>query len=345
MAEYISFQPSDFFNTVLYTGNNTDDRALTGVGFAPDFGWFKERSGTDYHYLVNTVMGANHAQYSNTAAADDTSVNAVKAFGADGYTLGVNTGVNENLSTYVNWNWKMGTTSGISGGTITPSSYSINTTAKQGIYKWSGTSTNGTIAHGLGATPQMFLVKQTNGTAGWQVYHQGMGPTEVMYLNSNAAPDTSSTVWNDTAPTSTLLSLGTNAGTNTTGNTYIGYAFCNVSGYSHCGTYNGNGNADGTFVYLPFKPGFILIKRQNGGAAPWCIFDSKRLGYNRQNKLLVADTDAAETTPSFDIFSNGFKPLTTDGEWNGDGSDNNYIYLAFADKPLVSSNDIPTVAT
>ena len=136
---YLSFKPTDYFSTKLYTGNGTDDRAYTGVGFTPDFGWFKERSGTDVNFLVNTVMGANHAVYSNSNAVDDTSVNAVKAFGADGYTLGVNSGVNENSSTYVNWNWKAGTTSGISGGTITPSAYSINTTSGFGIYKYAGT--------------------------------------------------------------------------------------------------------------------------------------------------------------------------------------------------------------
>ena len=172
---YINFKPSDYFATKLYTGNGTDDRAYTGVGFTPDFGWFKERSGTDVNFLVNTVMGANHAVYSNSNAVDDTSVNAVKAFGADGYTLGVNSGVNENTSTYVNWNWKAGTTSGISGGTITPSAYSINTTSGFGIYKYAGTGSNGTIAHGLSSAPKMVICKRIAGDTGdWNSGNEGM---------------------------------------------------------------------------------------------------------------------------------------------------------------------------
>jgi len=340
---YISFQPKDYYSTKLYTGNGST-QSITGVGFQPDFTWIKARNQTYNHYVFDAPRGAGeYIKPNQTSAETDGSADHLTAWTSDGFNLGNTAGVNENTSTYASWNWKMGTTSGLSGGTITPSAYSINTTAKQGIYKWAGTGSNGTIAHGLGSTPKMFIVKQLNSTAGWQVYHQGMGPTKVIYLNSTAQPDTSSTVWNDTAPDATTLSLGTNTGTNASGSDYIGYAFCDVAGYSKCGTFVGNNSAtDGPFIYTGFRPAYVLVKVYDYTAA-WTMFDDRRLGYNPTNEVFSPDTTiTSRASWMSDIYSNGFKPFNNDPQINGSGT--NYIYLAFSEFPIVSSNDVPGLA-
>ena len=182
------------------------------------------------------------------------------------------------VETYVGWNWKAGTTSGLSGGTITPSAYSINTTSGFGIYKYTGNGYAGAnIAHGLGKVPKMIIVKRTDSTPNWQIYHEGMGNGKWLEFTTGAA-QTNTNRWNDTSPTSTLFYLGTDTDVNGNGNAYIAYVFCDVTGYSKMGSYEGNGDANGTFVYTGFRPEFIMVKRWSGGTNNWLILDSKRPG-------------------------------------------------------------------
>ena len=345
MAEYISFQPSDFFNTVLWTGTGVSN-AITDVGFQPDFVWGKKRNAAYFPGLFDSVRGATKYLQSDVNAAEVTNAESLKTFDVNGFTAGTIGVLNEDAATYVGWNWKAGTTSGLSGGTITPSSYSFSTTNGFGIYKYTGNSTSGaTIAHGLGATPKFIIIKRTDTTGAWMVYHQGMGNTKYMSLDTDIAEATSASAWNDTSPTSTLFSLGDGSNVNNSSGTYVAYVFAPIKGYSKFGTYTGNGNNDGPFLYTGFRPNFVMIKRLSGGDNGWAMWDVKRNTYNPADNNLQAQWNNGENyvdAGDIDIVSNGFKIVVTDNDTNVDGYP--YIYMAFSEFPIVSSNDIPGVA-
>ena len=336
---YINFQPSDYFNTVLYTGNGST-QSITGVGFQPDWIWQKARNQTYDHRLFDAVRGTTKAIYSNTTGAEGTE-SGVTAFDSDGFSLGSNAGSNGNTVTYASWNWKAnGSGSANTDGSIS-STVSANTTAGFSIAQWTGTGSNATIGHGLGATPKCFIMKKTSATSAWSVYHETVGNTKFMTLNATSDPTTSSTVFNNTSPTSSVFSVGTADNGNASGATYIGYFFAEKKGYSKFGSYTGSGNVDGTFVYTGFKPAVLIVKTYttNGG---WQIYDSKRNTSNPTSKFLVPSSNNAEASGSNDIdfLSNGFKPRTTLNPGTTDG----FIYMAFAEEPLVSSNNVPATA-
>ena len=336
MAAYISFQPSDFFNTKLYTGTGAS-LAITGVGFQPDFVWAKNRDATDNHTLFDSPRGVTEYIGSNTTTVETTGADSLNSFDSDGFTLGTWGDINGSGEDYVSWNWKAGTTSGLSGGTITPSAYSFNTTSGFGIYAYTGTGANATIPHGLGVAPHLVIVKHLSGASDWEVgsssytswaYHQG--------LNLTNAESSSATCWNSTAPTSTVFSVGTNGAINGSGQTFVAYVFANVKGYSKFGSYTGNGSVDGPFIYTGFRPAYIMIKSTSGAGA-WAIFDNKRSEYNVVDKQLAANTtEVDQTSDVLDILSNGFKIRATSNMVNGSGWE--YIYSAFAEFPFVSSN-------
>ena len=342
MAEYISFQPSDFFNPVLYTGTGTT-HAITGVGLQPDFVWQKARDSTQNHRAIDSVRGGDKQNYPDLTNAEVTDSEFITAFGADGYTMGTAGGnANDTSVDYVSWNWKMGTTSGLTGGTITPSAYSISTTAAQSVIAYTGTGVAATLPHGLGITPGLIICKRLDSADNWWVHVESLTGPQYLVLNSTGAVATATAVFNDTLPTSTLFSIGTDVGINASGGTYIAYCFAPIKGYSKFGGYTGNGNADGAFLYTGFRPAYVLIKKTNGTGS-WWVFDNKRLGYNPATYRLYADAGTVEnTTAVIDFVSNGFKLRTTDGDLNGDG--NTIIYAAFAEFPTVSSNDVPGVA-
>ena len=339
MAEFISFQPSDFFNVVLYTGNATADRQIT-LGFQPDMAWAKSRTNTENHALFDSVRGGYRIMPDQDNAQDSNA--GVTAWNSTGYVIGSSDSFNSNSQDFVNWAWKMGTTSGLSGGTITPSGYSFSTTAGQSVIAWTGTGSAGTIPHGLGKTPDMIIVKETSHTTNWAVYSTLVGKSGFLKLNTTAAEEGGTTNWNSTLPTASLFSVGGGGQTNTSGRTYVAYCFANIPGYSKSGYFVGNSNSDGPFFYTGFRPAFILAKNTNS-STDWMILDDKRLGYNEANYRFKANTNVAEASDiSGDIVSTGFKIRTTSSDWNTSGD--YYNYLAFADFPLVSSNDIPTVA-
>ena len=276
MAEYISFQPSDYFNSVLYTGTGAV-QTISGVGFEPDLTWCKDRTNSYDQVWFDQVRGATERLTSNTNTAESTQVNDLTAWNSDGFVVGSGSNINNNTNLFVGWNWKAGTTTGLSGGTITPTSYSINTTSGFGVYKYTGTGSAGTIAHGLGVAPEMVIVKKYNTTADWYVYHKDMpsGNGYHMTLNTNAA-EASGTEWNSTDPTSTVFSLGANSNTNASGATFIAYVFAPVKGYSHFGSYTGSNTVDGSFVYTGFRPAFVMCKYAGGAGYDWVINDDKR---------------------------------------------------------------------
>ena len=350
-------KPSDYFNTKLYTGTGSE-LAITGVGFQPDWVWTKGRDSTAEgvmdHALVDSVRGVTKTLRSNTTGAEGTETNSLTAFGSDGYTVGANGKFNYSSSDiYVSWNWKAGTSvSGDTTGSGTLKTYtgSVNTDAGFSITSFTGNGTIGhTIPHSLNAIPSMFIIKKYGGSGDstprdWDVYHQSLGNTKVIFLNTTAAHSTSSEYWNDTTPTSSVITLGANDQINGNNNTYICYAFVEKQGYSKFGSYTGNGNADGTFVYTGFKPAFIMIK-ETTNASNWTLYDNKRAGFNSKSDFLYANTSAAEDTSNtiwLDMLSNGFKILEANNLVNRSGG--NYIYMAFAENPFVTSTGVPATA-
>ena len=340
MAEFISFQPSDFFNVVLYTGNATADRQIT-LGFQPDMAWAKSRTNTENHALFDSVRGGYRIMPDQDNAQDANT--GVTAWNSTGYVIGSSDSFNSNSQDFVNWAWKMGTPSGLSGGTITPSGYSISTTAGQSIIAYTGTGSAGTIPHGLGKTPDMILVKETSNATNWAVYTTIVGKSNFLILNTDAS-EASTSNWNSTLPTSSLFSIGAGGQVNTSGRTYVAYCFANIPGYSKAGSYVGTGNADGVFVYTGFRPAMVIVKDTNNNE-DWWMVDYKRSAYNPTDKIITPDQNIAEVqdTGYFgDMVSNGFKMKSTNVSFNASG--NYFTYLAFAEFPLVSSNDVPTVA-
>ena len=342
-------KPTDYFNTKLYTGTGAT-RSITGIGFQPDWIWTKGRSGTyssESHKLYDSVRGATKELRSDVNNAESTNSGGVTSFDSDGYGLGVGGGVNGSSTEYVSWNWLAGgTASSNTDGSIT-SSVSANTTSGFSICTFTGNGTSGaTVGHGLGAVPKMYMVKRRDTTGRWQVYHVGTATSpedKYLFLDGNEAVQDATNRWNDTAPTSSVFSLGNSTEVNGNGGTYIAYCFAEKKGYSKFGSYTGNGNADGTFIYTGFKPAFIIQKRYSS-TGNWYLWDSVREPSNVVKKRLDADTNLAEASNynTLDFLSNGFKFRDTNNEWNGSGD--SYIYMALAESPFVSSSGIPTTA-
>ena len=346
---YISFQPKDYYSTKTYTGNGST-QSITGVGFQPDLVWIKNLQATDNQCVADAVRGDQGDSYKyiytdgswEESAADTTFLTSLDA---DGFTVGSADRNNANAEDLASWNWKAGTTSGISGGTITPSAYSISTIAGQSIIAFTGTGASATVPHGLGAVPKMIIVKSLSNVSNWIVYHgnnTAAPETDYLVLNETYATGDNVTMWDDTAPTSSVFSLGNNSDVNGSTRTYIAYCFADIKGYSKFGTYMGNGVADGQFINTGFRPAFLMIKRFDG-VASWYVYDDKRLGYNIDNNANRPDADwARDTTDVLDLLSNGFKLRNSGSSWNGSGDE--YIYAAFAKFPFLSSNNIPGVA-
>ena len=342
-------KPSDYFVTKLYTGN-AGTLNVTGVGFSPSLVWIKGRGYADSQVLTDTVRGTTKCLSSDSTTAEFTQTNGLTAFGGDGFTVGNWSAINR-ASTTVAWNWKAGTSvSGDTTGSGTLKTYtgSVNTDAGFSITSFTGNGTIGhTIPHSLNAIPSMFIIKKYGGSGDstprdWDVYHQSLGNTKVIFLNTTAAHSTSSEYWNDTTPTSSVITLGANDQINGNNNTYICYAFVEKKGYSKFGSYTGNGNANGTFVYLGFKPAFVMVK-STGGESNWQMSDNKRNTFNEVNKHLRANSSGAEfTNYPIDFLSNGFKLRATDTDTNGNGT--TFIYMAFAENPFVTSTGVPATA-
>ena len=333
---------TDYFNTKLYTGNG-GTQAVTGVGFQPDWVWLKSRSDAYSHQLFDAVRGTTKLLTSEATDAEQT-ISGVTAFGTDGFTVGSDAGSNGNTKTYVSWNWKAGTGQGSANtdGSINTTYTSVNTTAGFSISKYTGTGSNATVGHGLGVAPNMVLVKSLSGGGDWTSYHSVLGNTKYMRLNSTNAVGTQSSYWNDTSPTSTVFSLGSAGDTNTNNGTHVAYCFAEKTGYSKFGSYVGNGSNDGTFVYTGFKPAFVIVKRTDATQS-WYLLDNKRNTFNPEDKYFKVDETSAEDTHTFfDFISNGFKTRGTGIGYNASGG--SYIYMAFAEAPLVGSNGVTAKA-
>jgi len=347
-----STQASDYFDAVIWTGADTGtSRSFSGLQFAPDLWWSKIRGPSAYvHQLFDSVRGAGStkALASDLTAAEGAGNGAtygyLSSFDANGvtYTRGsAGSGTNpdgyayydELNSNYVAWVWNAG------GSTVTNTSGTIsaqvraNTTSGCSIVTFTGAGP-ATIGHGLGVAPSLVIMKARNeGTAPWAVYHQSIGAGNYLALNSTAASTAATTIWNNTAPTSTVFSIGSGWSTFN----FVAYCFAPIAGFSAFGTYTGNGSADGPYVYTNFLPAYVLVKRTNT-TGNWQLFDATRDPYNVVDLRLqpnLANAEASGTTSALlfaDFVSNGFKIRGTDTDWNASGS--TYAYIAFAEFPF-----------
>jgi len=339
-------KPTDYFNTVLYTGNGSVT-THTGVGFQPDMVWIKERNGTNNHEINDAVRGANYQIYPNLTNAQTNAGGHLTAFASDGFTLGTDGAVNTNTNTYVSWNWKAnGTGSSNSDGSVT-STVSANTTAGFSVVVYTGTGSNATVGHGLGAVPKMIFFKDRETAVDWGVYAEPNGNTKEMYLSTTDAAGTNTGAFNSTTPTSSVFTIGTSSRYNPSSKSVVAYCFVEKKGYSKINSYTGNGSTAGPFVYTGFKPAWILSKRtDNSSGGEWCVLDNKRDTFNAADaKLEANNSDAEETDEMYDILSNGFKITRGDGNINASGG--TYLYMAFAENPFVGNDSgtaVPVVA-
>ena len=338
---------SSFMNNKIYTGNGAASHAITGIGFKPDWTWIKSRSNTTDHILTDIVRGVTIDLKSNTNAGNATDSNHLKSFDSDGFTLGTENDVNGSSRTYASWNWKAGTAvSGNTGGSGSYKTYSgsVDTTAGFSIIKYTGNGSAGhTIPHHLGAVPKMIIFKQLTGSnVDWRVYHESLGNTHRLCLNDTSASNNDDSAFNDTSPTSSVFTVGGSSSTNPNNYDVIAYCFADKTGYSKFGSYVGNGNADGSFVYTGFKPAFVMAKKSSDTGG-WQLRDNKRTPTgNLTNNLMYANaTSTEQTTDGVDFLSNGWKLRNSAGDSNASGA--TYIYMAFG-QSLVGSNNIPATA-
>ena len=336
-------KPDDYFNTILYTGTGATN-AITGVGFQPDWVWIKDR-GSNSHRLTDSVRGATKILYSDLDFAEVIDADTIQSFDADGFTLeGSVSDFSASGYNYVGWNW-LANGAGVSNtaGSIT-STVSANTTSGFSIVSYTGTGSAATIGHGLSTSPSMILIKNRTTAYSWIVYHKSLGATKNLYLDLTGASDISSIQFNDTEPTSSVFSVGTSLATNKSSDSIIAYCFAEKKGFSKFGSYIGNGNANGPFVYTGFKPAFVLVDNKNQ-ADDWYMFDNKRSSFNQVQANLKPNANAAEassTSYAFDFLSNGFKLRSSTGAVNN--NTDTLIYMAFAENPFVTSTSVPTTA-
>jgi len=345
-------KPTDYFNTVLYTGNGST-QSITGVGFQPDFIWLKSRNNTYDHFLYDAVRGQGKYLQSNKNYVE-ADTDQMTSFDSDGYTVGVTGGVatNGSGSTMASWNWLAnGAGSANTDGSIS-STVSANTTSGFSIVSYTGNgNAASTVGHGLGAIPAMVIIKTRNtATYNWYVKHKSLASNNNVFLNlTNGTTDVSSQsqggIGNlDNSSTFSFANGSTGIeSVNKSSDTYIAYCFAEKQGYSKFGSYTGNGNADGTFVYTGFKPAFTIIK--STGSDQWSMFDAKRNPFNEVDNNIRANSNAAEADQAnkeVDYLSNGVKLRTSSGEWNTSGTQ--YIYMAFAENPFVTSTGVPATA-
>ena len=331
--------PSAYFQTALYTGDNANTKAITFDGNSDldlssgGLWWGKTRSTARNHNLVDSIRGVTKTLESNTTGAERSSDSSgfLASFNSNGFTTQKgsydNGNVNMSGRTYVNWCWKETEDAGFD------------------IVSYTGNATARTISHSLSAVPAWMIIKcRSEDGHSWKVYHKSIGATGALSLQNTGATDTDSNYFNDTAPTSSVFTVGSNGDVNDNGETFIAYLFAEKQGYSKFGSYVGNGNVNGSYIHLGFSPAFILGKRTDSSGG-WWILDSKRPGFNLTDEYLLGnDAQAEDDDGSFatDFLSNGWKARATNGNFNASGG--TYIFMAFASNPFVTSTGVPATA-
>ena len=346
---YITFQPKNHFNTILYTGTSSAPNAKTGVNFQPDLLWIKPRNFADPHRFHSPLLTASDYYLTTTGSpvpGETQNANCITSFDSDGFTLGnTDGGWNSSSYNYVAWNWLAGNgTSSNTDGSIT-STVSANTASGFSLVKYTGTGSAATIGHGLGAVPKMIFTKVFSSSGNqWAVYHSSLGNGNAMFFEATTASTASSTLWNNTTPTSSVFSVGSAGDSNGSSLNILAYCFAETKGFSKFGSYTGN--AASLFVYTGFRPAWLMVKRSDS-ADNWKIVDAKRSPFNIADYTLAADSSGTEGAPeggiNIDLLSNGFSyNAITNAAFNANGG--TYIYAAFAEQPLVTSNGLPSNA-
>tara|TARA_R100001086_G_scaffold39398_1_gene17427 strand:- start:202 stop:2628 length:2427 start_codon:yes stop_codon:yes gene_type:complete len=341
--------PNKHFDTLLWSGYTADGRQITGLEFQPDLIWWKVRNATYIPYFVDSIRGIDKQLRSDDTAAETNYSERLESFLSNGFTIGTDPDVQQAGKDYVAWNWNAGSSTVTNNDGDISSQVRANTTAGFSIVAYTGNGTNNsdvTIGHGLGVAPDVVIIKARESTSAsqWIVWHKdlsshGTYTTNLLFLNTTSAENYYSDQFKSAQSTTFTIRTtdATNGRVNQNNIDYISYCFSEVSGYSKFGSYTGNNNSDGPFVYTGFRPAWIMMKSiSTGGSATysWPIFDSKRSSYNIERAMLRANTSDAENstaTADVDILSNGFKPRYSPNETNGP---NTYIYLAFAEFPF-----------
>ena len=353
MAAYTTIDdPSAYFQTILFAskGAQTFDG---NSDLQPDMIWNKNRDSAGYsHHIVNSVMGVSKLLRVDTGRTEFTSADSITSFNSDGFTVGndANGYMQSGSDKIVTWAWKAGTSfsnSAGANGADLASAGSYNRTAGFSIVTFTGNATDDQqIYHGLNSIPKVMILKnRTNGNnESWKVYHQSIGNTHALTLDSTAAASSNTEFWSDETPTSTVFTVGRQDATNGSGNTHVVFCFSEVQGYSKFGSYAGNGNADGTFVYTGFSPAWILVKRTNASGWSWYLNDNVRKTFNTNSTSLFPDSSGAESSDAMylDMLSNGFKMRGTGNAVNN--SSGSHIFMAFAEAPFVTSTGVPATA-
>ena len=346
-------KPNQYFNTIIYTGNNNQSQTISGVGFQPDWIWIKNSDNTEWHHLMDAVRGDNKFLHTNTTGAESTGNrgnghNAL-AFTSDGFSITNATQQDGDLNfgsrPYPTWCWKAGgSPSSNTDGSIT-SSVSVNTDAGFSIVTWTGTGANATVGHGLGVVPKIIIVKNRNVVTNWIVGGSliedvGGSTNNYLLLNETAGMDSATTLY--ASYNTDTIGVKADANINGSGNGMLAYCFSEVKSFSKFSSYVGNGSADGTFVYTGFKPAFLIYKQSSASGESWIMHDNARNLFNVTNKRLLPNASNAEADEPIDFLSNGFKCRTSGAFQNASGS--TYIYMAFAENPLVGTNGVPATA-
>ena len=335
MAAYTTIDnPELYFQADLYTGNGSNGNAKTFDGdedMQPNVVWIKSRSAAENQHIFDSIRGANKRLLTNTTGTEFDDSSNLQSFDSNGFTLGTADGINKNNATFVAWCWKESATAGFD------------------ILTFEGNGTDDTdISHNLSAVPHWIICRNFDAAKDWCVYHHkntSAPETDLLVLNTNAATTDSDDKWSDEAPTSSVFTVGDSSQLNASGDTSIAFLWSEKQGYSKFGTYEGNNNASGPYIFLGFKPAWFMTKKSNG-TKDWNIYDNKRSdsgGGNPNDQYVEANTNAAEQSgQDVDFLSTGVKIRSTSNEVNGD--DNDFIYIAFAESPIVNSNGVPNKA-
>ena len=329
MAVYTSIDnPELYFQVKIYTGTGSSN-ALTLDGdtdMQPDLVYLKRRDDGGPPMFFDAIRGATKRLQTNNTDAEATGSQQLTAFGSDGFTVGTNEDANDSSATYVAWCWKESATSGFD------------------IVSFTGNATNRTISHSLSAVPKFIIVKNRTDTSNVLVYHGGntsAPATDGLYMNTTDATDDDAGFFNDTDPTSSVFSVGTNNNANGNTDAMIAYLFAEKQGFSKFGSWIGNGNADGPFLFCGFRPAMIIGKNTSR-TEDWFILDAKRDTFNPVDERLQPNSSGAEstvTTLGIDFCANGFKLRGATNQYNTDGE--TMIFMAFAEAPLVNSKGVP----
>jgi hypothetical protein len=348
---------NSYMDVLLWTGNEATPRAITGSQFAPDFVWLKARSiASQNHHFVDSVRGFGtntmRTLYSQATVAEDsdkTNLSTAVSYGnvlsldSNGFTVqdgsNGNDQTNTNAATYVSWLWKAGSSTVTNTSGTISSQVRANPTAGFSVVTWTANGVNGaTVGHGLGVAPKMIIVKCRSNTQSWPVYHTTLGNTKYLMLNSTAAEVANIGMWNNTSPTSTVFTTGDSGFLWSSGFTYVAYCWAEIAGFSKFGSYTGNGSTDGPFIYLGFRPKYLMVKRATNDVGEWGLHDTARDTYNTVNKVIFAHASTAEigSIDFYDFTANGFKIRSSNDNRNASGS--TYIYAAFAENPFKNAN-------